>query len=94
MIRVFAISDILAIGAVRAIVDSGLKVPEDISVVGYDGIEMGKYVVPSMSSLYQPVKEIAKDSSKLLFDLMSGKKENQHKVYEGELIVRESTKKI
>ncbi len=91
---IFAISDVLAIGAGRAIVDSGLKVPEDISVVGYDGIEMGKYVIPSITTLSQPVKDIAKDSSKLLFDLISGKKENQHKVYEGELIVRESTKKI
>ena len=50
-------------------------------------------IMSDLAAGVKSVKEIAKDSSKLLFDLMSGKKENQHKVYEGELIVRESTKK-
>ena len=88
---VFAISDIIAIGACRAIVDAGLKIPEDISVIGFDGIEYGKYMVPSLSTLKQPVLEIAEESANLLFDLIDEKAENQHRLFEGELIIRESS---
>ena len=44
---VFAMSDVQAVGAIRALHDRGLRVPEDISVVGFDGIELGRYVSPS-----------------------------------------------
>ena len=67
---VFAISDVLAIGACRAIKDAGLRIPEDISVVGYDGIDIGKYYNPSLTTLKQPVIEISRASSDLLFDMI------------------------
>ena len=43
---VFAMSDVTALGAIRAAKDLGRRIPEDMSVVGYDGIEMGQYVIP------------------------------------------------
>lgn len=89
---VYAVSDTLAIGASRALVDAGYKIPEDISVAGYDGIQMGQYVVPSLTTMRQPVEDIARASIKLLFDIISGKKTHQHVNYDAELIVRESTK--
>lgn len=88
---VFAISDVLAIGACRAIADFGLKVPEDISVVGYDGIEMGRYMIPAITTMKQPVKDIAASCSELLFDIVEHGAPNQHRVFDGELIVRESS---
>ena len=88
---VFAISDIIAIGAMRAIADHGLSIPKDISIVGFDGIEYGEYMVPSLTTLKQPVLDIAYESSDLLFDLIDEKAKNQHRIFEGELIVREST---
>lgn len=88
---IFAISDVLAVGACRAIKDKGLKVPQDIAVAGYDGIELGKYYNPSISTVKQPVEEIAKDAINLLFQIIAGKQEHQHKVYAGELLIREST---
>lgn len=91
---VYAVSDTLAIGATRALVDAGYRIPEDISVAGYDGIQIGQYLVPSLTTMRQPVEEIARASIKLLFDIISGKKTHQHVNYEAELIVRESTRPI
>ena len=88
---IFAISDVLAVGACRAIKDKGMMIPRDIAVAGYDGIDMSKYYNPSISTIKQPVDDIAKDSIKLLFDIIAKKQVHQHKVYESELLVREST---
>lgn len=89
-----AISDSLAIGAIRALHDAGKRVPEDYSVMGFDGIELGKYITPSLSTMEQPVYTIAKETTKLLFDVIAGKKEHEHIVVPGKLIIRESTRQI
>ncbi len=89
---VFAISDILAIGAGKAIAEAGLKVPEDISLTGFDGVEIGKYLVPSLTTLKQPVDSIARETSRILFDIIDNKAGHQHCVFDGELVVRESTR--
>lgn len=87
----FAVSDALAIGALRAFYEAGIRVPEDKSLAGYDGIDMANYVVPSITTMRQPVEEMAKETTKLLFDIIAGKKEHQHITYEAELMVKEST---
>lgn len=89
---VYAVSDTLAIGASRALMEAGKTIPQDVSVAGYDGIEMGNYISPSLTTMRQPVEEMAKDTVKLLFDIIAGKKEHQHITYEAELMIRESTK--
>ena len=91
---VSAISDSLAIGAIRALHDAGMRVPEDYSVMGFDGIELGKYITPSLSTVEQPVYTIAKETTKLLFDVIAGKKEHEHIVVPGKLVIRESTRHI
>lgn len=91
---VYAVADALAIGAIRALLESGLKVPDDISVAGYDGIDVSGYISPSLTTIRQPVEEMAKDTVKLLFDIIAGKKDHQHIAYEAELLKRESTKEI
>lgn len=88
----YAVSDTLAIGASRALMEEGYKIPDDISVAGYDGIEMGGYITPSLTTVRQPVEEIAKATVKLLFDIIAGKKGHQHITYDAELMIRESTK--
>lgn len=90
----FAVSDTLAMGAMRAIMDAGLRVPQDISVVGYDGIELAKYFNPRLTTVKQPVEEIAKATVKLLFDIISGKKDHQHITFDATLILGQSTKEI
>ena len=90
----YAVSDALAIGAIRALLESGRKVPDDISVAGYDGIDVSGYISPSLTTIRQPVEAMAKDTVKLLFDIIAGKKDHQHITYEAELLERESTKAI
>ena len=50
---VFAMADVLAVGAIRAIRDRGLRVPEDVSVMGFDGIELGNYLSPRLTTVRQ-----------------------------------------
>lgn len=63
---VFAMSDVMAIGAIRAIREHGLRVPEDISVVGYDGLAIGDYLQPRLTTVAQPVSAMARRSVQLL----------------------------
>ncbi|MBR2760569.1 MAG: LacI family DNA-binding transcriptional regulator [Solobacterium sp.] len=57
---IFAIGDTIAIGAMRAIKDMGLSIPEDISVIGYDGIESGRYTIPRLSTIHQDTELLAR----------------------------------
>lgn len=91
---VFAISDQLAIGATRAILDAGYKVPEDISVAGFDGIDLGRYYSPRITSLKQPVDQIAKESIQTLFEAIEDKTKHEHKIFKGEIVEGESTRRI
>lgn len=63
---VFAMSDVTAIGAARAILDAGLTVPGDISLLGFDGIPMARFYNPQLATMVQPAAQIAKTSVKLL----------------------------
>jgi LacI family transcriptional regulator len=69
---VFAMSDIMAIGAAKAVTDAGLSVPGDISIIGYDGIDMSYFYNPSLATIKQPAKEIAKESVDILVNNING----------------------
>lgn len=66
----FAANDNSAIGCVNAIIDAGLRVPEDISVIGCDGIEIGRLIKPAITTICNPIKEEAKAAVELLVDLI------------------------
>ena len=70
----FAISDIVAFGAMKALIDHGLSVPRDVSVIGMDGTEQAAYTVPSLSTYAQPADDIATESVRLLEAAMRGQK--------------------
>ena len=84
----------MAIGACRAITDSGGRVPEDYSVAGFDGIELGNYYDPKLTTMKQPIRDIARESVNVLFDILNERYRHVHRVFPGELLERESTKKI
>ena len=73
---IFAISDFMAIGAAKAVTDSGLVVGKDISIIGFDGMDVSCYYNPGITTIKQPKKEIAEKSVELLFDLLKGKCKN------------------
>lgn len=91
---IFAISDFMAMGVAKAVTDSGLKVGDDISIVGFDGMDVSKFYNPGITTMKQPKEEIANISVDLLFELMDGKGEHQHILLDTELIERESCKLI
>ncbi len=74
----FAMSDIVALGAVRALRDLGKSVPEDVSVVGFDGIDLCRFSIPRLTTVEQPVEEIARRSVNLLLDMMEKKAAPRH----------------
>ena len=90
---IFVISDIMAMGACRAIIDAGKRVPEDIAVAGFDGIAAGDYFIPRITTIRQPVEEIALTTIKLMFEILEGERKHLRQVFEGELMVKESTVK-
>ena len=69
---VLTMSDTMAPGVIRALRDLGLRVPEDVSVTGFDGTEMARYFVPSITTICQPTEEIARESVELLCDMLDG----------------------
>ncbi|MDH2336137.1 LacI family DNA-binding transcriptional regulator [Clostridium perfringens] len=88
---IFAISDLMAVGAAKAITDKGLKVGEDIALLGFDGMDMTKYYFPGISTIEQPKERLAKESINLLLDLINKKSKNRNIVIETNLLEREST---
>lgn len=56
---IFAMADVMAIGAIRALRDRGLRVPEDVSVIGLDGLDIGDYMMPRLTTVRQSVKDLA-----------------------------------
>ncbi len=88
---IYAVSDSLAIGACRAVLEAGKRIPEDISVAGYDGIELGEYYNPQLTTIRQPAEEIARKTIHLLLDVIAQREEHQQIVLPAELVVREST---
>ncbi len=90
----YAITDSLAVGACRAIIEDGKKIPEDYSVAGFDGLDMGAYYNPSLTTIRQPVEDMAKATIKTLFNVIKKKGSHKRLIFEGELLERESTKKL
>lgn len=90
---VFAIADTMAIGAMKAITDHGLKVPEDISVLGFDGLELGKFMTPSLTSIEQPTRYMGDQAGQILLELMR-EEIPQHIVLETKFVVGQTTQKI
>lgn len=90
----YAISDCLAVGACKALLEAGKRVPDDCSVAGFDGLDLSFYYNPSITTIRQPAEEIARETVHILFDLIRKKTANTHKIFPAELVVRESTKAV
>ncbi len=87
---IFAIADVMAVGAMRALLEIGKRVPEDAAIIGFDGIDLTKYCYPSVTTVAQPIKEMARATSETLFKVIDGG-EHEHIVFEGKIEERETT---
>ncbi|MGH9587565.1 MAG: LacI family DNA-binding transcriptional regulator [Acidobacteriaceae bacterium] len=90
---IFCFNDIAAIGVIRAIHDAGLRVPEDISVIGFDDIISAAYQKPSLTTVRQPLREMGSMGARMLLAAIANPeaKTPRETMMEPELIVREST---
>ena len=91
---VFAMSDTMALGAIRAIRDRGLRVPEDVSVVGFDGIELGNYMSPKLTTIRQDREIIAKRSVEILLGNIVGLNDAVHETVPFQIIAGESARAL
>jgi len=87
---VFAMADVIAVGAIRAIRERGLRIPEDISVMGYDSLELCDYLMPKLSSVAQPARVIAQKGAEILLDCIENHGMARHVTVPFSLDCRES----
>jgi LacI family transcriptional regulator len=87
---IFAASDLMAFGAIRALKDSGFKAPQDIAVVGCDDIEASRFTYPPLTTVRQDKDKLGKIAAYMLVDLMNRQIDSSAVMVEPELIVRES----
>lgn len=91
---VFAMSDVMAIGAIRALRDLGYRVPEDVSVIGFDGTSLAEYYNPKLATIKQQHQMLANRSIEILFDQIELKKEPIHEIVPFEFVNGESIRVI
>ena len=91
---VFAMSDVMAIGAIRALRDMDYRVPEDISVIGFDGTVLAEYYNPKLATIRQQYQTLAVRSVEILFGQIELKKEPIYEVVPFEFASGESIKNL
>ncbi|MCX6845611.1 MAG: LacI family DNA-binding transcriptional regulator [Verrucomicrobia bacterium] len=86
-------NDFTALGTIRGLLDAGLSVPDDISVVGFDDIPLASYLPRPLTTIAQPMAQMAAAASQILLDRISGKMQGPatHHIFATSLIIREST---
>jgi len=89
-------NDLMAIGAMEKLKDEGINVPEEISLVGFDNIDMTRVVTPKLTTIDQPSYEMGRESARMIIDMIEGKSKEtpDYKIFKSSLIIRESVRKI
>ncbi len=90
---VFAVNDLVAIGALTALREAGLRVPDDMAVAGFDDIDEAACITPGLTTIRQPTYEMGKTAAELLFRRLSkgAPRRRQRVVLSHQLVVRDST---
>ncbi|MNH77846.1 Ribose operon repressor [compost metagenome] len=91
---VFYANDEMAIGGLKALQEGGISVPGDISVIGFDDIQLAEYVHPPLTTIRQPKQEAGSLAGHLLFQMLDGEEVNDSYKLKIELVERESVRKV
>lgn len=84
-------NDTVAIGAISAIAESGLRVPDDVAVIGFDDIPLARFIVPPLTTIRVPVEDMARRAGGMVMRLIEGEELGEHRVLlPTELVVRHS----
>jgi LacI family transcriptional regulator len=87
---IFVASDLMAIGAMRAIKEQGLRIPEDIAIVSYDDLPPARYAEPQLTTIRQPVLRFGVAAVDMLLSIIEGRLGEHQKILDVELIIRDS----
>lgn len=87
---IFALNDKMALGAIKKLNELGLRVPQDIAVIGFDDIPQASYSIPSLTTVHQPLYEIGKLACEKLVELIHGNVSRVQEVIPIYLVVRDS----
>ena len=90
----FAEADVMAIGAIRALHNNGLRVPRDVSVMGFDGLTLSTFLVPQLSTVIQSKQFLARRGVEILIDHIENGGQAVHEAAPYELLQSESTRRI
>jgi LacI family transcriptional regulator len=91
---IFAISDSMAVGTCKALFEMGKRIPQDYSVAGFDGMDISFYYHPSITTIKQPVEDMAKETIRILFHMIEEEVEREGKTFSAELVIGQSTRNI
>ena len=92
---IFACNDLMAIGAMRAATDLGYRIPEELSIVGFDDIQMAQFTCPQLTTIAQPMYEMGKRATEMLLErIRETNIPKRERVLEPELVVRQSTLRL
>jgi len=88
-------SDLIAIGAIKALQEAGIKVPEDVEVIGFDDIELSRIFEPQLSTISKPHYDMATEATRMLLSIIEGTMgEMRHLTVEPKIVLRKTTKKV
>lgn len=93
MTAVVTVADTMAIGAAKAVISTGLRIPEDISIIGFDGIEVAEYYNPALDTICQPAEQMSLGAINALFEMLQNQK-TIHAIYEASLLKRGSSAEV
>jgi LacI family xylobiose transport system transcriptional regulator len=88
---IFAGSDLQALGVLEAARTKGIRVPKDLSVVGYDDVPIARWSSPALTTVHQPLKEMAEEATRLVLRMRDGEPTSTRMDLGVDLVVRQST---
>lgn len=92
---VFCFNDTMALGLMSRLQQKGIRIPDDISVIGYDNIELAEYFSPPLTTVHQPKRRVGKTAFEILLERIKDK-EHDKRIFEmhPEIVVRDTVKKL
>lgn len=88
---IFCMNDQMAIAAMKGFIDKGLRIPQDISVTGFDDMNVSRYYVPALTTISQPAEKIGQKSAEILLKMIAGEQPTQNDfILPYEFVIRES----
>lgn len=85
-------SDVMAYGGMKVLLRNGFKIPEDVSIVGFDNIQISQFIEPELTTIAQPIYDMGKEACRLLIDVINGVNVEKRQIYfKSELVIRGTT---